>query len=672
MPDRVPMIARRSVVALALVVAGCGQVNPTPATTVAPRPPPSIAPSSPPPVQTLTVAIDGDLSGGLSNAADGVPTQKAAAFLYDGLYSHDDHLAPVPRLAEDLATISADGLTWTIRLRPGVTFHDGSALTADDVVQTYELARSPNCRYDRTICLGAYLDAVAKVDDLTIAFTLKQKLASFGTRFLHIWIESEDTIDASYDRYLEGIRAVSPAETTTFLDGVASEEASPTGPAGPDGTPDVDYAQFQVAGEALLTKARVTLPNQAAYATDGVVDVAGYVRDIVTRVRAMDASTTDRPIDALAVAYPYLDFQDDPIGSGPFRFVSHTPGEGLEFAANEDYFRGAPTIQRLSFSIVETDLEGGQALASGLVDWKPSLQASTYDQIKDDPDLKFVEYLESSFVGLYFNLHPGSDALFLDRNLRQAVSYCFDKVATATTATDGHGAAIYSEIPPVSWAYPSAGLNTYPPDQAMARRLIEASGWSLGADGIYAKDGRRLSTVVAVRDGFSQRARWLESMGKQVRECGIDITYQEVGFAQILQMLDVYPHVNATAPESGRVFDAYFGGFAVTLDPDPYRLYHSSECSSAERPSTFNYICYQSAATDGLIQSGLVEFDQIRRAAIYHQYAILLSIDLPVIYAWSDKVREGLRTTVDTTAPGGLQLHTPFWFGEVEELTNAK
>ena len=58
-------------------------------------------------------------------------------------------------------------------------------------------------------------------------------------------------------------------------------------------------------------------------------------------------------------------------------------------------------------------------------------------------------------------------------------------------------------------------------------------------------------------------------------------------------MLDVYPHINAAAPETGKPFDAYFGGFSTGFDPDPFSLYHSSECSTAERPDTYNYICYR-------------------------------------------------------------------------------
>ena len=186
--------------------------------------------------------------------------------------------------------------------------------------------------------------------------------------------------------------------------------------------------------------------------------------------------------------------------------------------ANDSYFLGAPRSGASPSRSSPDPAVAGQALADGDIDWQPDLPASVFDAIREDPDLSFVEYHEPSFLGLYFNLHPESGTLFVDRNLRQAVAYCFDKPTTAPTATDGGGAAIYSEIPPESWAYPSTGLNEYPVDPARAKSLIEASGWTLGEDGIYAKDDRRLSTVVAVRAGYPQRTRWLELVAEQVRD----------------------------------------------------------------------------------------------------------------------------------------------------------
>ena len=207
-------------------------------------------------------------------------------------------------------------------------------------------------------------------------------------------------------------------------------------------------------------------------------------------------------------------------------------------------------------------------------------------------------------------------------------------------------------------------------DPAKSKELIEASGWSLGSDGVYEKAGQKLSTVVAVRAGRPDRSKWMQLMSDQVKACGMDIKFKETDFTALLNMLTTYPHINAAAPETGKPFDAYFGGFNTGFDPDPFSLYHSSECSTAERPDTNNYICYSNPEVDRLIEEGLVTFDQAERARIYQEYAVVQSDDLPVLYSWADIAREGLRTTVDTGA--GFQDDSPTWFRQIEKLTNVK
>lgn len=668
------------VTAATIVVAACGGATPSgsPAAPGTDGPAPTQGEASPSPQgeQTLTMAMDGDLGAGLGNAAQDVPSAEASAFLHAALYGYDETLTPVAGLAADLAEISEDGLTWTLTLRDGLVFHDGSPVTADDVVQSFQLAASPNCRYNPSVCLSAFLDVsgIQKVDEKTVSFTLKQKLATFATLYLPgIYIESKKAIDASYAKYLEGASGVTAADTKAILDKIAAEEETPTGPAGEDGAPTTNYSQFIAETEALLQKANTELPSKDDYTTDGVLDEAAYFGDLRGRLSALDSTFTASATDALAAAYPYLDFQRNPVGAGPFKFVAFKPGESLEYEAFDDYYLGAPNIRRIFIPIIKDDLVGGQALAQGQVDWKYSLEGSTYEEIKNNGDLQFVEYPDFGFFDLQFNLHPESNALFLDKNLRQALSMCFDKEATAAAATDNQGIAIYSDIPPASWAYPSEGINTFPLNPEEGKKLIEASGWTMGADGIYEKAGQKLGTVVGVRAGRPNRSKWVQLMSDQARQnCGFDITFKEVDFGALLNMLSVYPHINAAAPETNKPFDAYFGGWGTSYDPDPYSLYHGDECSSKERPDTFNYICYNNPEINKLIEQGLVEFDQAKRAEIYQQYAILKAEDVPTILGWSDIAREGLRKSVGTTAEGGLQLDTPTWFAQLEKLTNVK
>ncbi len=670
-------------VAGAVIVGACGGVTPTTAPTASTPPAgtstPAVTPA--PEAQTITMVVDGDISGGLTNAADNVPTAEAAQFLYDGIYTYDASLTPVPNLSEALADVTEAGKVWTIKLKKDVKFHDGSDLTAEDVLQSYQIAQSANCRYNPSICLSGILDSVVAVDDYTVKFTLVAPNATMATVYLPaILIENKIAVDAAYDRYLAEVKAVTAAEVQAALDKLAAEEATPTGPAGEDGKPTPNYEQFVAEFEGLVTKAGQDLPDKAVYTSQDdagkdVFDVAGYVGDLKGRLQAiLNALTGTARIDALAAAYPYLDIQMNPagLGSGPFKFVSFKTGESLQLEAFADYHRGAPQVSKINMPIIKDDIAGGQALVAGQVDWKYSLEGTTYNQIKGDANLQFIEYPDFGFFTLYFNLHPGTGSPWLDQKVRQATAYCFDKPATTEAATDGQGVAIYSEIPPASWAYPSQGLETYPFNVDKGKTLLEEAGWTVGADGIREKAGVDLASVTAVRAGRPNRSKWMQLMSDQVRDnCGIDITYKEVDFGALLNMLDVYPHVNAADPAKGIPFYTYFGGFGTGLDPDPFSLYHSKNCSTAENPETFNYICYSNPKADELIDKGLATFDQAERAKIYQEYAVIQSQDLPVIYAWSDIAREGLRKTVGSTA-GPLVIDSPTWFWEMEKLTNIK
>lgn len=643
--------------------------TPTPSPTPAPTPSPT-----PTPVPSLTIAIDGALAGGLSDAARGADAVRASGFIHDGLFGLDERLRPVPVLADGPATVSADGRSWTIRLRDDVRFADGSPLIADDVVRIYELARSTRCPFRPSSCLSGVLERIVAADQRTVVFTLSEPLAAFATSHLGLGIERASAIDAAYASFLAGVDAVTASETADYLRTVAAEEADPSGPRDENDRATVDWGALRAPGEALLSRAGVVLPDAAAFGGEAELDEAAYVGDLVGRIRAVDASFTSRPIDALAAAYPYLDTASDPVTTGPFQLAggAREPGGDIELVANEGYFLGAPAIERIVLRTVGSDAEAAAGLADGTIDWRPGLTPASRDALADDPDVQLATYPEFAFYGLTFNLHPDSDGLFIDRNLRQALALCFDHDAAVTAAVGDDGVAIDTEIPPMSWAYPAGGITDYRLDRERATALIEASGWELGSDGIYEKGGRRLATIIPVREGFPARTAWLQAVSDAVRACGIELEIADVSYTSILRMLAVYPHVNAAAPDSGDPYDAYFGGLDTGVDPDPYRLYHSTECTSSERTDTFNFGCYQDATVDRLIEAARVEPDLSARARLYAEYAARISEDLPVIYAWSDLLREGIAASVDTTAPGGLQLDTPTWYRSLERLTNVR
>ena len=139
-------------------------------------------------------------------------------FMARGLYGYPDTVvAPAtnemqPDLAADMPTVSADGLTYTVKLRSGLTFPDGSPVTAKDVKATYEYMLDPNIQcatggppssgyYSGIVGVTEYSDVmtsskgkknpgisgVKAVDELTTEFTLVEADGSFPRALAMAW-----------------------------------------------------------------------------------------------------------------------------------------------------------------------------------------------------------------------------------------------------------------------------------------------------------------------------------------------------------------------------------------------------------------------------------------------------------------------------------------------------
>ncbi|MFV2118484.1 ABC transporter substrate-binding protein [Streptomyces sp. Act-28] len=101
--------------------------------------------------------------------------------IFDGLLAFDADMKLRPALAVALPEVSADGLTYTYRLRKGVKFSDGKPFTAKDVVFTYRTILDEKTNNASKTELDALEDVKAVGDD-TVVFTLKYPYAAFARR----------------------------------------------------------------------------------------------------------------------------------------------------------------------------------------------------------------------------------------------------------------------------------------------------------------------------------------------------------------------------------------------------------------------------------------------------------------------------------------------------------
>jgi peptide/nickel transport system substrate-binding protein len=638
--------------ALAIVVAACA-----PAAPPTPTPAPGETPTPEPASADFAFAVDGEPTYFSAAVAD-LPTSWIVMLLYNGLYTINNRLEPVPSLAAELAETSEDGLTWTLRLREGVRFHDGTELKASDVVFTYQLGMSPNCTYSPAICsdIQGNIESVTALDDYTVQFVLRDTFAPFAVTGLGVAIAPEAAVRASFERLQATIGQVTLAEVTELIDRIDAALADPAC-AAETPPPTCDMATHVPDLEAMLTRAGVQLEDRAKFVgADGAIDNTAYGNALMSQLRDLEATLGAGAIDAIAAAFRLLDFQRNPIGTGPYRFVEYRTGRHVELARHDDYFGGPENVEvgpaRVFIPIIKDAAAASAALQEGDILWQTEITSDALAALQADPNLQIAEFPDFGYYYIAFNLREGR--IYSDHNLRKAFSMCIDHEATVQAATDGRGMPVRANTPPASWAH-NPDVPPYVRDVAAARALIEESGWTVGDDGIYVKDGQRLSSDLYVRAGRPMRVSFAMLASDQLRECGIEINVVEADFATVLLPLLSYPND----------FETYLGGWAVSIDPDDFSIFHSQHCTTADNPDDFNFICWQNPEADRLLTEGRRTLDKEARRAIYHEFQLLVNRELPYYFLWSDLANAGIWRTVSSTT-SGIDLASPLYYWNVE------
>ena len=110
--------------------------------------------------------------------------------IYSGLFAYNQQLELIPDLAERYE-VSEDLKTYTIYLRPGIRWHNGNELLADDVVYTYEIIKDSD--FNSPYYSSFQGVSVERVDDFTVKFTLDEPFSPFlsslttGILPAHLW-----------------------------------------------------------------------------------------------------------------------------------------------------------------------------------------------------------------------------------------------------------------------------------------------------------------------------------------------------------------------------------------------------------------------------------------------------------------------------------------------------
>jgi len=330
-----------------------------------------------------------------------------------------------------------------------------------------------------------------------------------------------------------------------------------------------------------------------------------------------------------------VDFNRQPVGTGPFKFKEWVNGDHATVVRNDDYYLGRPKLAEIVFKVIPDENSQLIALEAGEID-EAGIPPKDYERLKKTKGINVFEYDALTYSYLGFNL---ANPKFSDPRVRQALAYATDKAQLVEIIFNGLASPAYAPTAPISWAY-SDEVAKYAFDLTKAKALLKEAG------------AENLEFTILVNKGNKEREKAAVILQQQYKQIGVKVKIKVMEWSALLKI------VNAATDPKG--FEAMIMGWSLGLDPDSYSIWHSSQY-----PKGFNFIKYQNKEVDGLLEKGRTTLAKVERQKIYGQMYQLISADQPYIFLWYPKIISGVRDNVgglSKPGPAGLfvNLHEVF------------
>ena len=195
-------------------------------------------------------------------------------------------------------------------------------------------------------------------------------------------------------------------------------------------------------------------------------------------------------------------FKKAPVGAGPYRFVSFTPGVELVVEAYEGYWRKIPAVKRLVFKSVPDESTRLAMLKRDETDVAYSIRGPNAEEVKRTPGLTLKATFPTFTEWLIFPQQWDPKSPWADRRVRLAANLSIDRKGFSDAEYLGYGKPAPSIIPrdfEFYWPAPA-----YPYDPAKAKQLLAEAGFPKGFDAVeVATDAVYTPEAEAVINGLA-------------------------------------------------------------------------------------------------------------------------------------------------------------------------
>jgi peptide/nickel transport system substrate-binding protein len=305
-------------------------------------------------------------------------------------------------------------------------------------------------------------------------------------------------------------------------------------------------------------------------------------------------------------------FNRKPIGTGPFRFVEWESDEKITVDANPQYFEGRPGLDGIIYRIIPEPALNEMEIFTRGVDYS-GISPYEFKRMNEVPFLKVYSQPSLGYTYIGYNL---KNPLFQDKRVRQALTYAINREEIVQYVLYGLGVVATGPFPNHLW-YCNPNVKPIPFDPEKARQLLAEAGWKeKNKDGVLMRDGKPFRFTLITNSGNDTRRDVGVLVQRQLREIGMDVTLEFYEWSVFLKDFINVKH-----------FDACILGWGLSVDPDAYEIWHSSQIEKG-----FNFISYRNPEVDRLWEEGRREYNQEKRKQIYWRIHELMAEDQPYTF----------------------------------------
>ncbi|MBB1635553.1 ABC transporter substrate-binding protein [Cupriavidus sp. UME77] len=336
------------------------------------------------------------------------------------------------------------------------------------------------------------------------------------------------------------------------------------------------------------------------------------------------------------------------VGTGPYKFISYTPGDRVMMARNDGYWGGKPAWQQVSYRYINNGPARTAALLSGDVDVIDKVSVSDLAKLKQSPNISVFPYAGLRVMLLQPSFKPGPNPYItdnagkpleknplLDVRVRRALSLAINRQAVVGRILQNTASVANQWMPKNTFGY-NPEVKDIPFDPEQAKKLLAEAGF---------KDGFKL-TIHAPNDRYPQGPETAQAVAQFWTRIGIKTQVEVVPWSVYSGRANKNEYAVSMLAWGNGTGEASYALVNVLATVDAKKGLGAS-----------NWGHYGNPAVDKALDESTAEFDVPKREAMLRRSVKLVSDDVGVLplYHYQNiwAARKGLKVapmTSDRTA----------------------